>query len=243
MQIGEIIGNLPNKECKGARGDILMDIGPSTRYLHQVLSPSLSSYEDDDCEIIVPRIEIPSWFNFNHKSFLKSILFLDGREIPKITICIAFGEELVHTRGRYYQVYLSINGCEKKHHKSISNDQIHDHLWLFSISSQKLQEQLNICLKEFNDFNMHWCLMAVPPIIKRWGIHVECICCPEKSGIACLPFSSARRGGCSSSVTYDTNSLPFQSVFPTSWGSNIYHEISNNEGVLGLSMEKNKERV
>ena len=35
MQIGEIIGNLPNKECEGARGDILMDIGPSIGYLHQ----------------------------------------------------------------------------------------------------------------------------------------------------------------------------------------------------------------
>lgn len=117
-----------------------MDIGPSTRYLHQVLSPSLSSYEDDDCETIVPGIEIPSWFNFNHQSLLlKSITFLVGGEIPKITICIAFGEELAHTRGRYYQVYLSINGCEKKHYKSISNEQIHDHLWLFSISSQKLQ--------------------------------------------------------------------------------------------------------
>ena len=43
MQIGEIIGNLPNKECEGARGDILMDVGPSTGYLHQVLSPSFSS--------------------------------------------------------------------------------------------------------------------------------------------------------------------------------------------------------
>ena len=69
--------------------------------------------------------------------------FLVGLEIPKITICIAFGEELAHTRGRYYQVYLTINGCEKKHYKSMSNEQIHEHLWLFSISSQKLQEQLN----------------------------------------------------------------------------------------------------
>ena len=50
---------------------------------------------------------------------------------------------MAHTRGRYYQVYLSINGCEKKHYKSISNEQIHDHLWLFSTSSQTLQEQLN----------------------------------------------------------------------------------------------------
>ena len=69
--------------------------------------------------------------------------FLVGLEIPKITICIAFGEELAHTRGRYYQVYLTINGCEKKHYNSIFNEQIHEHLWLFSISSKKLQEQLN----------------------------------------------------------------------------------------------------
>ena len=71
-QIGEIIGNLPNKECEGARGDILMDIGPSTGYLHQVLSPSFSSYEDDDFEIIVPGIEIPSWFKCVLWQFPKS---------------------------------------------------------------------------------------------------------------------------------------------------------------------------
>ena len=119
-----------------------MDIGPSTRFSHQVLSPSFSSYEDDDCEIIVLGIEIPSWFNFNHQSEI-SILFWVGCEIPKITISIAFGPEEAHRSGLYYQVYLSINGCEKKHHKSFSKEQIHDHLWLFSISSQKLQEQLN----------------------------------------------------------------------------------------------------
>ena len=100
MQIGEILGNLPNKECEGARGDILMDIGPSTRLFLQVLPPSFSSYEDDDCEMIVLGIEIPSWFNFNHQSFEDSITFLVGRKIPKITICIAFGEQLAHTRGR-----------------------------------------------------------------------------------------------------------------------------------------------
>ena len=134
--------------------------------------------------------------------------FLVGREIPKITICIAFGEELAHTRGRYYQVYLSINGCEKKHYKSISNEQIHEHLWLFSISSKKLQEQLNnshssernrvvvtcethhwirtpyspIVIICFTKFRGRHLTSAVPLIIERWGVHVECICCPEKSG-------------------------------------------------------------
>ena len=57
MQIGEILGNLPNKECEDARGDILMDIGPSTGLLLQVLPPSFSSYEDDDCEMIVPELK------------------------------------------------------------------------------------------------------------------------------------------------------------------------------------------
>ncbi|KAK7843752.1 disease resistance protein rpp5 [Quercus suber] len=220
MQIGEIIGNLPNKECEGARGDILMDIGPSTRFSHQVLSSSLSSYEDDDCEII---------------SVENSISFWVGCEIPKITICIAFGPKEALRSGLYYQVYLSINGSEKKHHKSISKEQINDHLWLFSISTQKLQEQLsNSNSSKQNHIVVtcethHWistpyspkviCVtilkskrsrrgtdaarVKVPHIIKRWGIH------------------SARHGGCSSSVTYDTNSLPFQSFFPTSCGLNI----------------------
>ena len=120
-----------------------MDMGPSTRFSHQVLSSSFSSFEDDDCKITVPGIEIPSWFNFNHQSVENSTSFQVGCEIPKITICIAFGPEEAHRSGLYYQVYLSINGCEKKHHKSFSKEQIHDHLWLFSISSQKLQEQLN----------------------------------------------------------------------------------------------------
>ena len=130
----------------------------------------------------------------------------------------------------------------------LSNEQIHEHLWLFSISSKKLQEQLNnsnsskqnqivvtcethhwistpyspkvICVKIIKPKKRR-CVadlarVKVPHIIKRWGIHVECICCPTKSGITCFPFPSARHGGCSSSVTYDTNSPPFQSFFPTS---------------------------
>ena len=51
---------------------------------------------------------------------------------------------------------------------------------------------------------------------KKVGIHVECTCCLMKSGITCFPFPSTRHGGCSSSVTYDTNSPPSQSFFPTS---------------------------
>ncbi|KAK7837199.1 putative disease resistance protein rpp1, partial [Quercus suber] len=176
IQIGEIIGNLPNKECEDARGDILMDIGPSTRFSHQVLSPSFSSYEDDDCEIIVPGIEIPSWFNFNHQSVENSISFWVGWEIPKITLCIAFGPEEAHRSGLFFI--------------------------RFTFPSM---------------------------VVKRNTI--KCTCCPTKSGITCFPFPSARHGGCSSSVTYDTNALPFQSFFPTSCGLNMYHDISNNEGV------------
>ncbi|KAK7837198.1 putative wrky transcription factor 19 [Quercus suber] len=176
IQIGEIIGNLPNKECEDARGDILMDIGPSTRFSHQVLSPSFSSYEDDDCEIIVSGIEIPSWFNFNHQSVENSISFWVGCEIPKITLCIAFGPEEAHRSGLFFI--------------------------RFTFPSM---------------------------VVKRNTI--KCTCCPTKSGITRFPFPSARHGGCSSFVTFDTNSLPFQSFFPTSCGLNMYHDISNNEGV------------
>ena len=71
MQIGEIIGNLPNKECEGARGDI-SGYRAINWILHQVLFPSLSSYEDDDFKIIVPGIEIPNWFECVLWQFPKS---------------------------------------------------------------------------------------------------------------------------------------------------------------------------
>ena len=54
--------------------------------------------------------------------------------------------------------------------------------------------------------------------IKWFGVNVECSCCPQKSDITYLPLPSDRNGCGSSSVLNDIELLPFQPVFPTSYG-------------------------
>ncbi len=74
-------------------------------------------------------------------------------------------------------------------------------------------------------------------IIKGLAVHVECICCPRKSGTLYSPLPSARHGGRSSSVPDNTEPSTLQPFFPTSWHSYMDHEIFNNKRVLRLSRE------
>ena len=101
MQFGRILELPPNIRCLGVKEDILMDSQPSIRLLHQIdfpcwLSPSefsvAENYDEDDTrceyEIVVPRYEIPKWFN--HQSVESSISFWIGLEFPTFALCLAF---------------------------------------------------------------------------------------------------------------------------------------------------------
>ena len=69
-------------------------------------------------------------------------------------------------------------------------------------------------------------------VIKRWGVHVECICCSHKSGISYSPFQSAK----SSSVHDNSKPLPLLALFPSSSASDMDRRNFNNEGDLGISI-------
>jgi hypothetical protein len=143
-------------------------------------------------EFILPVSEVPMWFD--HQTDRNSISFLVGPEFPTFVVSIAFGPE-VHISGFYCEVYLSINGTEKSLYNSIFIKEIPDHLWLFSISHRRLQQHLNESnISEQNHIEIiceinQWSTSSssetgnLTDIIKSFEVHVECLCCPQKSGV------------------------------------------------------------
>jgi hypothetical protein len=81
------MGILQNRECEGARSDILMEPWFSDNF------PA----EDGDFRhyFIVPRTEIPKWFN--HQSVENSISFWVGGKFPKLSVYIALGLDEEHS--------------------------------------------------------------------------------------------------------------------------------------------------
>ncbi|KAF3975336.1 hypothetical protein CMV_001405 [Castanea mollissima] len=108
------------------------------------------------------------------------------------------------------EVFLSINGCEKKLFTGtpIDADELSDDLWIFSLSNYKLQKQLNesnpseqnyveiICEIKDGLVVMDW----VKNHPRRWGVCVECICCSQKSDVFHLPIPNARHNCCGSDM-------------------------------------------
>ena len=87
-----------------------------------------------------------------------------------------------------YDVDVSINGFKISHlHKRIEYS---NNLWLFSKSIQFLQKHLNDSNPaERNHFEVTYKTIVYgskpqnPKVIKRWGVHVECICPPLEFSI------------------------------------------------------------
>ena len=211
------------------------------------LSLDGSQAGDDFFAFILPAYEILKWFN--HQNVRNSISFWVGRKFPKIVICISFGSE-AHTSRFFCEVYFSINGCEKRHYESRSIEEIPDHLWLFSISHQRLQVHLNDSnISEQNHFEIiceinEWGTSSssleprnLTGIIKMLEVHVECLCCPQISSNTSLPFLSVTHGVGSSSVFDDIEPQPLLPPSPSFCSSCMDQQVFNNEGVLGLSTE------
>ena len=124
MQIGEFLGILPNKACKGTRSRILMGMDHLDRFLFR---------------IILPGTEIPKPLKLNHESNGNVISFWVGRKFPNIFfVCFAFGPPKYPWKSRR-SVCLSINGCEKEKLFSTNADELSDHLCIVSLSNKKLQ--------------------------------------------------------------------------------------------------------
>ena len=188
MQIGGIV-------CEGEKSD--MYVYPSR------LNPKLQSrdlfrqYINDYRTYELPYTEIPRWLNSKHQSVgnSKVVEFRVGRKFPNVfAVYFAFGlgPQLPSYRVDL-NVYLSINGFEKVkiaifilHRFNLDRDS-DDTLRISSISHLKLQKLLDesnpsddnhveVTYEETDRNN--------PPCeIRRWGVKVECICCPQISSI------------------------------------------------------------
>ena len=143
-----------------------------------------SGSEDEDWDFpyfLLPGTEIPEWFN--HQSVENSISFWVGHKVSKLAVCLALES------GDYdYSVFVSINGFDiNEYHK---NGKDSNKLWFFSRSIQSLQKHLNDSNPaERNHFEVTYKTIVYgskpqnPKVIKRWGVHVECICPPREFSI------------------------------------------------------------
>ena len=186
MQIGETV-------CEGEKSD--MYVHPSW------LNPKLQSRDlfrqdiNGSRYFKVPYTEIPRWLNSKHQSVgnSKVVEFRVGREFPNVfAVYFAFGlgpqlfDYLV-----YFIVYLSINGFEKVRIIVFSlYRNSDDTLGILSRSHLKLQKLLdesNPSDDNHVEVTYEWVEEKDrnnPPCeIRRWGVKVECICCPQISSI------------------------------------------------------------
>ena len=162
MQIGEIL-------CEGERSDIL--------------SRDLFLFHwGDERSFMVPGTEIPRRLNSKHHSVGNSISFRVGRKFPNVfAVYFAFGP-VPRPSPAVLNVYLSINGFEKVLINFITPYRdASDTLWISSRSHLKLQKLLNESNpSDYNHVEVTYGL--IPPIrnleLRRWGVKVECICCP-----------------------------------------------------------------
>ena len=165
MQIEEIV-------CKGEKSDI-----------------NFSDYH-------LPYTEIPRWLNSKHQSVgnSKVVEFRVGRKFPNVfAVYSAFGlGPQLSFDNVYINVNLSINGFEKGWICFfILNRDSADTLGIYFRSHRKLQmllDESNPSDDNHVEVTYEWLKEKDrnnPPCeIRRWGVKVECICCPQKSSIS-----------------------------------------------------------
>ena len=219
MQVIELLGILPNGVCGSARSNELMDPQFTDSFQSEIEG---FEYEDGDIGryLTVSGTEIP-WFN--HRSVENnSILFWVGRKFPKLAVYFAFASGGDKNHNRYEcLVYISINGCKKRQcmpPELLPDDYIP--LLLCSPHQRFLQQKLN----ESNPTDQNHVEVTYkieprrtyfkanafiePPKVTRWGVHVECICPPQESGIPNLPLLTAGHDDDDDDVDY-WSELPF----------------------------------
>ena len=228
MQVIEIMGILPNGVCGSARSNELMD-PQFTDYFPSETEDAQSESEDGYISQLfyipeyrmlrVSGTEIP-WFN--HQSVENnSILFWVGRKFPKLAVYIAFafgGDKNLYIYDCF--VYISINGCKKREcmrRSLLAGD--YNLLLLYSPHQRFLQQKLN----ESNPTDQNHVEVTykiqprglsfkanafIEPLkATRWGVHVECICPPQESGIPNLPLLTA-------GLDDDDDDVDYWSEFP-----------------------------
>ena len=198
MQVIEIMGILPKGVCGSARSNELMDPQFTDYFPSETESESESGYISQFPNYFtkyrllrVSGTEIP-WFN--HQSVENnSILFWVGRKFPKLALYFSFGTVSIAC---VCHVDISINGCKKS--EGLDQFRIDNNLLRLCFLPQRL---LQYHLNKSNPTDQNYveityetrCGANAEPLIKatRWGVHVECICPPQESGIPNLPLLTA----------------------------------------------------
>lgn len=158
---------------------MLMDPQSSSR-----ISP-VNDITHTEYQITIPGNEIPNWFN--HQCPGNYISFWIGPEIPTFALCVAFGKENAYDF--YYQVDMSINGNQRMFERTIYSGQLSDCLRFACRPQSFLREQFqDLNLGDRNrvelfceTFPSSLYPKEFRPMIKRIGVHVECICLRPQS--------------------------------------------------------------
>ena len=144
----------------------------------------------------LPYTEIPRWLNSKHQSVgnSKVVEFRVGREFPNVfAVYFAFGLMWPQSSSNFVHlhVYLSINGFEKVEITGFGLDRNSDDTLGISSRShlnlRKLLDESNPSDDNHVEVTYEWEEETDhnnPPCeIRRWGVKVECICCPQISSI------------------------------------------------------------
>ena len=140
------------------------------------MDPSFSN--DDGCELVLPRIEIPKWFN--HQSVQNSLSFQVGREFQKLIVCFTFRlVEVEATKATFFVV--SANGFSKEYLSSyfIEGGSVSVQVgreWNVSNPSEQNHVTITVEIKYYPQIISS---SYDEPKITWLGVHVDCICCPQ----------------------------------------------------------------
>ena len=163
------------------------------------MDPSFSN--DDGCELVLPRIEIPKWFN--HQSVQNSVSFQVGREFQKLIVCFTLRlVEVEATKATFFVV--SANGFSREYLSSyfIEGGSVSVQVgreWNVSNPSEQNHVTITVEIKYYPQIISS---SYDEPKITWLGVHVDCIC---------YMHPNARHGCGSSSVPDDINHPSFPS--------------------------------
>ena len=163
-----------------------VEFGNFLQFREMIMAPQSST---TTYNFRVPGNEIPNWFD--HQSVGSSISFWVGPRFPNFALCLVFGSE---DERFVCFVDISINGRKRnftcKHFSKLR----YDHLWFYCSqnSFQWLFKDLN--LGDRNHVEL-FCKIAspskptsiLPNIIKRIGVHIECICPQPRPSLLRVP--------------------------------------------------------
>ena len=182
-QFGDVIGLPQNLACGYS------NMGPS----HQEFGSELGfASKWPSYSLALPGTTIPEWFN--HQSDGRSILFSVGQKFPSFALCVAFNVKPkanvpFQCRVFHCSIYLFINGFEERLARdSFSLDSL-NFTWFHYISVRHdLLKHIILCDRDRNDVTLRCKILnhygkIAKVTIKRWGVHVACICPPRNSTI------------------------------------------------------------